>query len=258
MFESRSCRELPDAPLGQVLRWVVEQLHFGWWRLETNETGENVSLFVGKAAAFQLPEPVMDLAVEHKRRRNLALNFAGLFAQYREEGVEPSAEEMTEVARLTATENAYMNTDFYYALELTHVLERIREKTFLLANVPMRGQLPEDVLKLMGEATRAYLFKLNRSCVSLCRALLEASLDDLVEKSELLSQRWRTKKGELECLIDLGVAPLGPRALATAHRIRKAGNDAMHGDGPPDETAWGVLLDTRELLANLMSKRTAA
>lgn len=258
MFESRSCGELPDAPLSHVLRWALEQLHFGCWRLEPNEKGENATLVLGAGAAFQLAEPVVDIAIDHKRRRDLALNFAALFAQYREQGVEPSAEEMTETARLTATENAYMNTDFYYAFELTNILDRIRDRTFLLGNVPLRGRLPEAVSKLMGEATRAYLFRLNRSCVSLCRALLEAALGEIVDQSALLNERWQTKKGDLECLVNLGVASFGARAVDTAHQIRKAGNDALHGPEPTDEAAWGVLLDTREMLGKLLSKRRAA
>jgi hypothetical protein len=165
---------------------------------------------------------------------------------------------MAETARLSASENAYMNTDFYYAFELADILHRIREKTFLLVNVPLRGKLPEPVSKLMGEATRAYLFRLNRSCVSLCGGLLEAALREQVDASELLQERFGTKKGELECLVNLGVKTLGSRALERAHGIRRARNDAMHGTEPSDDAAWATLLDTREILEQLLAEDRAA
>ena len=44
---------------------------------------------------------------------------------------------------------------------------------------------------------------LRRSCVSLCRALLEAALRERVNLGELLTERMQSKKGELECLINL-------------------------------------------------------
>jgi hypothetical protein len=114
----------------------------------------------------------------------------------------------------------------------------------------------------MGEATRAYLFGLNRSCVSLCRALLEAALHERVDMTQLLQDRLqdrsRPKKGELESLINLGVRTLGADALEKAHLIRKAGNDAMHGKEPSDDDAWAVLLDTREILERLLATPNAA
>ena len=257
MFEERSCGELPDAPLDEVLRWALQQLHFGCWRLEPNDKGENVTLVLGKDAAMVFPEPVVETAIEHERRRDWAVNFAGIFAQCREQGIEPAFEGMAETARMSASENAYMNTDFHYAFELARILRRIREKTFLLGNVPLIGRLPEAVSKLLGEATRAYLFKLNRSCVSLCRALLEAVLKERVERTELLQamlqDRFGPKKGQLECLINLGARALGSGVLEKAHRIRKTGNAAMHDTEPSDDEAWAVLLDTREVLERLLT-----
>lgn len=269
MFEARSCGELPTTPLHEVLRWALQQLHFGCWRLESDDKGENVTLVLGKDAAIAFAEPVVETAIEHERRRNLALNFAGLFAQFREQGIDPEHAEMAESARLSASENAYMNTDFYYAFEFANILRRVRENTqntLLFINLPLRGRLPESVSRVMGEATRAYLFKLNRSCVCLCRALLEAALHEHVDMTELLQERlqerFRPKTGDLECLINVGVRRLGAEALKKAHGIRKAGNDAMHlkepSKEPSDEDAWAVLIDTRELLGQLLATPRAA
>ena len=128
--------------------------------------------------------------------------------------------------------------------------------------MPLKGRLPESVSRLLGEATRAYLFALNGSCVSLCRALLEATLKERVDRTELLQamlqDRFGKKKGQLECLIDLGVRSLGSDALEKAHRTRIAGNEAIHGGEPPDGKAWAVLLDTREVLERLLAMPKAA
>jgi hypothetical protein len=258
MFKGRSCGHLPNAALHEVLRWALQQLHFGCWRLESDKAGEAVTLVLGKNAAIPFAEPIIDTAIEHERRRDWALDFAGIFAAAREEGIEPDYLEGAEIARFSATENAYMNTEFYYAFAFVDLLRRIREKTFIFANLPIKGPLPETVSKLLGEATRAYLFKLNRSSVSLCRALLEATLRDRVDMTELLQERFETKKGELECLINLGVRTLGADGLEKAHRIRKAGNDAMHGKEPSDNEAWAVLLDVREILEQLLATSKAA
>jgi len=90
----------------------------------------------------------------------------------------------------------------------------------------------------------------------LCRALLEAALKERVDPAEILQaqieDRFGKKKGPLECLINLGIRPLGRGSLEKAHGIRKAGNDAMHGIEPSDELAWAVLMDTREVLEQLL------
>ena len=256
-FEIRSCGEPPETPVYLVLRWILEQLHLGCAQLQRDESGDAVTLTLGKDAAPSFPEPIVERAIEYDRRRQSALDFARVFAQAREEGIEPRHVDLAETLRITATENAYMNTEFHYAFELVEVLQRIREKTFVFSSPPIKGPLPPPVTRLLGEATRAYLFRLNRSCVALCRSLLEAVLEDRLDGASVLEERLRTKRGELECMINVGFkqALFTKGEMAQAHAVRKSGNSALHGDEPSDDEAWGVLLDTRRLIERLATSR---
>ena len=253
LFDARSCGELPDASLHSVVRWVLEQLHYGCWLVQRDENGDGVTLVLGKQAAISFPAPVPDTAIEHDHRRTLALSLARVFAQAREEGVEPQHVDLAEEARLSATDAAYMNTEFYYAFLLIDLLERIRSKSFVFSCPPIKGPLPPAVSRLLGEATRAYLFACNRSAVALCRALLEASLDAVVDPSKVLQERFNTKKGELECLINIAMRDglLTSGSGQQAHQIRKNGNTALHGDGPSDNQCWATLLDMRHIVEEL-------
>lgn len=252
LFDIRTCGG-PDEPLHGMLRWIVQQLHLGCWSREEDELGDVTTLIVGKDAAPSFDEPVVRRAIEHDQKRQLALDLARLFAQSREGGVEPKYAGLSEHIRLTATHDGQTNTEFHYAFELLDILKRIREKTFVFTSPPIKGALPDRVSHLLREATRAYLFKLNRSCVALCRALLESALSERVNSADVLQERMRTKRGELECVISVATRTgmLKGKASSRAHVIRMAGNAALHGDEPSDDTAWGILLDVRHILEGL-------
>lgn len=253
IFDIRSCGKLPDAPLHLVLRWVLQQLNFGMFQLEKDEAGDAVTLVLGKEAAPSFPEPVVDTAAQFGQNRARALLSAGLFATAREVGIPPEYAAEAEQARATATENGYMNTEFHYAFQLIGLLERIREHTFVFSSPPINATVPDEVSRLLKETTRAYLFHLNRSCVALCRALLEAVLRDRIDRTELYQEISSTKKGELECLINLSWQKglLTAETAGRAHRIRQAGNKAVHGPESSDDEAWNVLLDTRLIVEHL-------
>jgi len=254
MFETRSCGELPSTPLHSMLRWILEQLNFGCWRVATDSSGDGVSLILGKPEDDPWQNGRLsvsvDGAIEAFNNRKLAVNIAGLFAKAREEGIEPEYSDLTEQARMTATDAGYMNTEFHYAFELVDILQSIRANTFVFTSPPIKGIASPEVVTLLREATRAYLFRLRRSCVSLCRALVEAALRDRIESTKLLNERWQSKKGELECLITLGKRHgiLTTELCQRAHIIRRIGNKALHGTEPTDTETWSVLLDTRALV----------
>jgi hypothetical protein len=252
-FRTRTCDEPPDVPVHQVLRWALEQLHFGCSRIDLNEKGEPTTLVLGQAAAVVPDHPGTETAIKHHESREMALNLASLFAGSREAGVEPKHAELAEHLRFSANEAGYMNTEIHYAFELLEVLARIRKSTFVFSSPPIKGVLSESTSRLLREATRAYLFNLNRSCVCLCRSLLEAALQDRVDRAAVREEIARTQKGELESLINLasrtGTLPVDE--LGRAHSVRKTGNGAVHGDEPSDDVAWGVLLDTRRIVERI-------
>jgi hypothetical protein len=249
-FLRPSCEDPGEAPLHEVLSWVLEQLNLGNWHVTRDQNGRGTSLTIGLAAAADADAMSVEEAVENTRRRLLVLNVVGLFAKGREEGVEPQHSGTAEEVRMTATDAAYTNTELHYAFELLDVLQRIRENTFVFTAPPIKGIAGTDVVALLREATRAYLFRLQRSSVSLCRALIEAALRERVDPSELLNERFQSKKGEVECLINVAARRriLTQELSGRAHRIRIAGNRALHGPEPTDTEAWGVLLDTRAVV----------
>jgi hypothetical protein len=120
------------------------------------------------------------------------VNFAGVFARGREEGLRPEDSSIAETIRMTATDGAYNNTEMHYSFEFFDILACIRASTFIFTSPLIHGTAAAAVVALLREATRAYLFNLRRSYVSVCRALLETALRARVNPSELLSERWRT------------------------------------------------------------------
>lgn len=254
-FRIPSCGAPSDTPVNAVLRWVLEQVNFGNWECAEDSKGRVTWLTIGSAAAANADVTTLEEVADNMRVRFRAINFAGIFARGREEGFRPEYSTLAEKVRMTATEAAYDNTETHYAFELLDILERIRAKTFVFTSPPIHGMAAPEVVSLLREATRAYLFNLRRSCVSLCRALLEKALRDRVSDTDLLNERFQSKKGELECLINIAArrSVLTPRLSKRAHAIRKAGNQALHGTEPGDEDAWGVLLDTRGVIEAVCS-----
>jgi hypothetical protein len=186
------------------------------------------------------------------------VNFAGIFARAREEGIDPGSHDLAEKVRLTATDGGYQNTEMHYAFELLDILAGIRRNSFVFRTPPIAGVAAPEVLAILREATRAYLFGQMRSCVSLCRALVEATLESRVSKTEIIEERQGTRldKGTLECLIDIALRReiLSRKMAGQAHEIRKLGNKVLHArTGPSAERVWAVLLDTREIVEAVYS-----
>jgi hypothetical protein len=255
-YTIRSCDYIPDAPLHDMLRWVLEQLHTGSCRLEKDDTGDVVSVVFGKGAAQTFPAPVWENAEQSFQQRYAAINIAGLFALAREGGIRPEDAGIAEKARVTATENAFMNTDFHYAFQLVKTLKRIHEKTFVFTTPPIAGRVGADVSRLLREATRAYLFGLNRACISMCRALIEGSLKERVPRQAVRDEQYQFDKGPLQALIDVSAqrGVLDDTMRKVAHSIRQAGNEALHEKEPTDERSWEVLLGTRALIEHACAR----
>jgi hypothetical protein len=253
-YRRRACGDPAATPLHEVLAWILEQINLGNWHLACDSEGRGTTLTIGQAAAADVETSTIEEVAKEAERRLLVVNLVGILAKGREQGVEPQHADLAETVRMTATEAAYTNTEFHYAFELVSILERIRASTFVFTAPPIKGVLGDDVVGILREATRAYLFGLHRSCVSLCRALIEATLRERADPTELLNERFQSKKGELECLINVVARRISDKAFAgRAHNIRKAGNDALHGPAPADTAAWGVLLDTRAVVEAVSS-----
>ena len=155
-----------------------------------------------------------------------------------------------------------MNTDFHYAFELVQVLGRISQATFLFEAPAVLGRAESKLIEMLGEATRCLFFGLFRSSAAICRACLEATLESAVDTEELRLEMSSPrpdgrKPGKIESLIAVSVRrgvltePLG----RAAHRVRKTGNDAIHGSRALDErSTWEVLDITRHIVEHVFTR----
>ena len=249
-YVTPSLGQFPETPLHEVLLWILEQINFGNFRIESDSRQRNVSLVLGLDAAPGSRDTTVDLVAANTRKQLVCVDLAGWCAIAREQGVEPKARNL--VDELPSAPNAaYFYTDLWYAFAIVDVLKRIREKTFVFSAPPILGKTTPDVINLLGEATRAFLFRFNRASVALCRACVEALLKDrLKDRREDVRREMQSpnKRGELEALIRVAQQSglLSDEMADWAHVIRKSGNDVVHSsEGPTDDKAWEVLVKTR-------------
>ena len=230
-----------------------------------------VSLTLGRRAA---PEHgSFEEAAKSAKDRLTAVTMAGIIARCREEGTEPQDRDLMSEIHLRATEGAYRNAEFHYAVELVQVLARIRNLTFFLSDIEedgstvfaplIAGKASPQALWYLGEATRCYLYGLHRGCIVLSRACLEESLSTKLATQgnrarDVMREhsKQNPKKGELESMIDVVSSVFGfldKKSAERAHFIRKRGNDIVHRRSVKEEESRTVLSHLRGVLDRLFS-----
>ena len=264
-YLDRSAGQWDDLRMYRALRWMVQQLNFGHFQVEDEENGETLSVLIGRSAALE--DAAQDDVIEESKKRFRAVNLAGLFAQAREKGIEPEHVGLAEKIKREAGPGAFLNTEFYYAFELIDILKKIRGKSFVLEAPPILGKDSPWAVSLLGEATRCYLFDLNRASISLCRACMEQSLRDKVPSAELRQEKRKTKKrGDLECLVSAAfrLDLLDKPHHGLADEVRQRGNKMLHRkpQGKPengslgmDGDSWEILCKTRAVVSFLFRSR---
>ena len=245
--DSKTINSPPQEPLYSVLRWILDQINVGC--AEFIDEPHAHTVVIGQRASYY--ETVKE-AIEHAQKRSLAVSSAGVLATARERGVEPKYEGLTKKAKLSATENFHMNTEFHYAYKLVDILENIGRRTFVFDAPPIVGRAEPHTLDLLQEATRCYLFGLHRACVAICRTVLEASLRQRVPESSQMAEKMQSsrKDGELQILINAAVrARVLPQELSSmAHDIRHKANLVLHQADRDVPDLWKLLLDTRTIV----------
>ena len=254
--------------LDRALRWMLQQLKFGHFRVEdVTENGEVLAVSIGRGIGRGAApaEETRDSIIENTRERLQTLNLCGLFAQARESGISPEVSDLAEKIRSTATPGGTVqHTEFHYAFELIRILKRIRERSFILDSPPILEKASPWAVSLLGEATRCCLFGFHRASISLCRACMERVLWEKVPKSALLREKWefRTGKGPLELLVKaahrLGLLDGPHRDWANEVRLRgnrmlhrKPGEEPEKGPRGSDEDAWEILFAARAVVSHL-------
>ena len=153
----------------------------------------------------------------------------------------PQVDYHTALVQYVGAAHAESNTDMYYARQVVEALERIHDTTFRLSALPIAGRVPQHAQHLLKEATRCYFFGLELGCFALCRANLKSSLYARVGETELAAEIARhPRRGKLENLINATqrLTCLDAQYASTAHAIRRAANDVLHGTGETPMKRW--------------------
>lgn len=136
----------------------------------------------------------------------------------------------------------------YFLREVPKIVKRALKLEPLFIEKPI-GERVEIYLR---EATRAYLFGLFQASIALARSALEESLKRhlkerglpmLAQSDELLAL---LRAAALSKLLDSSL-------LQSAHDVRKAANDVLHGSLRGDLDALDVLIKARKVLDALQS-----
>lgn len=256
--EHRTAGRLPETPFHETLVWLVEQISLGNFAASRDEHGEEVTVAIGKGAAY--PAASEKQAAEEAGAQVLALSIAGLVAEAHEKGYSPSQEELQRRIWTEGTPSAFRRMEMHYALELARLLGRISKKLPGLEQLPLVENAPETTRAHIAEATRCYLLRLDRACIALCRACLEDTLKKTLTPA--MERDWRNlmaentrqfrRPNQMHALIEVcanhGILKTHKRS---AHDVREAGNTVLHLAQPANKQkdfAGEVLKKTRTIV----------
>ena len=83
------CGDPDDVPISDVLRWALEQINFEQMGYTLDDNGCLESMTIGLPEARDAEGLTPEDVAERVRGRLRAVNFAGIFARAREEGISP-------------------------------------------------------------------------------------------------------------------------------------------------------------------------
>ena len=131
-----------------------------------------------------------------------------------------------------------------FTADLNNVTERLK----LLRTIVLVGKPPVQVRVFLEESARCFLYGLFRSATALSRAALESALQHRLPASTLSAQRFENDvlRRVIDAAAELGLISVDARD--SAHRIRRAGNDAIHGRVSTKDTAERTLLSVRQVV----------
>lgn len=262
----RSAGRLPETPFHETLFWLVEQIAIGNFAASQDEEGVEVTVTIGKAAAY--PATSERQAAEGAGAQILALSVAGYIAEAREKGFHPKLQELHRRVWEEGTPSAFRRMEMHYALELARLLGRISKKLPVLEQLPILGNAPEATRAHIAEATRCYLLKLDRACIALCRSCLEDTLKRPL--TQAMKNDWhkliddnRQRSGspnQMHALIEVCAQHGVLKNLTnSAHDVREAGNAILHVARPAndqEDLAGKVLKKTRAIVALIYGATT--
>lgn len=244
-YVRRSPGVMPETPLFEFLTWIIEQLTFGHLGYKFDDSGNVVSLMIGRDIAHAGMS--IEEASEQAKSRLLSINVAGVMAVARERGIEPEYEDLSKRVSLQTTDGGRRNTETHYALELIKILARLNKKTFKLEAPPISGIASQSVVAYLQESTRCWLYGFYGASIAMSRACLEESLKIVVVRPPGSS--------DLSTLIDMAntTGKLDACMMDVAHSIRKTGNKFLHGDQINELDSRNALDGIRSIVTHLFS-----
>jgi len=263
----RSAGASQDTPIHERLKWILEQINLGHVVATVEENGDVVALTIGKGAPLKAAGA--DEAADLAGKALVGLDLVGLFAESREKGTSPTTHAFEKSAWESSSEHMRWRIEIHYGLILCELLGRVSEKLPKLGLLPILENAPERTLNFLAEATRCYLFKLDRACIALCRACLEDALnailtprlnDDWMREMEKNKRTCRNPQS-MRALIEVCLRDGVLRDLKQdAHYVRKAANKILHmklGPSEPqnEDVAGNVLNKTRMLIGSIHGRQ---
>jgi len=263
--EERSSGNFENDSFSKTIKWIVDQIYFGHLtEIRDPHNGDVVSLRIGRES------PVKGESADELSGRiqiELAvLGVAGVIAECRESGSYAKNTEYVKQISGVSGQGFQRCMELHYTKILAGILGNISEKLPRLELLPILDHAPARTKKYIAEATRCYLFQLENACISLCRACLEDTLNNLVtgniqdEIYDAIEEHRR--RGENVGRLFASIEVLARHGIlgnhkADAHAVRKAGNNTLHHNSPQDissKQAEDVLTKTRRILNFIYQK----
>src|ERR1044071_7491436 len=161
----------------------------------------------------------------------------------------------------SAHQNSYLED--YYAYQCVDMLPMLVVRAQSLLGVFVKTRPTDEIITILREACRSYIYGHYVACVCVCRCILEQLLEERLTgtTSKLVAIGFYKRldgrrKGHFEILIDTAIKEnvLDARGSDIARRIIKRGNEAAHKGKASERIALGALLGLQTLLGDYFLK----
>lgn len=149
----------------------------------------------------------------------------------------------------------------YYAYQFVEMLPQIVGRAQSLTALVVKNKPSEEIVHILREAFKSYIYGLYVACICICRCVLEQLLEEKLKDKPVPIGIYRRpdgrEKGKFEALIHRALHEkiLDLPGSAIAKRIIKRGNDAAHDGKASEREAGKVLSDIHVLLRDYFLKK---
>jgi len=150
----------------------------------------------------------------------------------------------------------------YYAYQLVDLLPQVVQRAQSLAASIVQHGPTDEIVHVLREAFKSYIYGLYVSSICVCRCVLEQLLEEKLKDRPIPIGIYRRpdgrEKGKIEALIDraLEAKVFDPQGCTIAKRVLRRGNNAAHDGKASEGEAAKVLSDIQVLLSNYFLKKS--